>query len=101
MQAELDFALKEYVGRETPLYFAERLSQHYKRCGAHERLETERPGAMCRHRCPNVSRGLLVPGVAVLLLMTQEVYAAGARCCCGFPSVDMTHALGRPMLYAA
>jgi tryptophan synthase beta chain len=31
LQAELDFALKEYVGRETPLYFAERLSQHYKR----------------------------------------------------------------------
>jgi tryptophan synthase beta chain len=30
-QAELDFALKEYVGRETPLYFAERLSQHYRR----------------------------------------------------------------------
>lgn len=31
-QAELDFALKEYVGRDTPLYHAERLSQHYKRC---------------------------------------------------------------------
>ncbi|KAF6266528.1 tryptophan synthase beta [Scenedesmus sp. NREL 46B-D3] len=31
LQAELDFALKEYVGRETPLYFAERLSEHYKR----------------------------------------------------------------------
>jgi tryptophan synthase beta chain len=30
-QAELDFALKEYVGRETPLYFAERLSHHYRR----------------------------------------------------------------------
>lgn len=30
-QAELDFALKEYVGRETPLYYAERLSQYYKR----------------------------------------------------------------------
>jgi hypothetical protein len=31
LQAELDFALKEYVGRETPLYFAERLSEHYRR----------------------------------------------------------------------
>lgn len=30
-QAELDFALKEYVGRETPLYFAQRLSARYKR----------------------------------------------------------------------
>lgn len=32
LQAELDFALKEYVGRDTPLYYAERLSQYYKRC---------------------------------------------------------------------
>lgn len=34
MQAELDAALKEYVGRETPLYYAERLSERYKRCVA-------------------------------------------------------------------
>lgn len=32
MQAELDAILKDYVGRETPLYYAERLSEHYKRC---------------------------------------------------------------------
>lgn len=31
LQAELDFALKEYVGRDTPLYFAERLSERYRR----------------------------------------------------------------------
>lgn len=31
-QAELDAILKDYVGRETPLYYAERLSEHYKRC---------------------------------------------------------------------
>lgn len=30
-QAELNAILKDYVGRETPLYFAERLSAHYKR----------------------------------------------------------------------
>lgn len=30
-QAELDQILKDYVGRETPLYHAERLSEHYKR----------------------------------------------------------------------
>ncbi|CAA6654162.1 unnamed protein product [Spirodela intermedia] len=30
-QEELDGILKDYVGRETPLYFAERLSEHYKR----------------------------------------------------------------------
>ena len=31
MQRELDSILKDYVGRESPLYFAERLSEHYKR----------------------------------------------------------------------
>jgi tryptophan synthase beta chain len=30
-QAELDAILKDYVGRETPLYYAERLSEHYRR----------------------------------------------------------------------
>jgi tryptophan synthase beta chain len=30
-QAELDGILKDYVGRETPLYFAERLTEHYRR----------------------------------------------------------------------
>jgi|LauGreDrversion2_5_1035112.scaffolds.fasta_scaffold327291_2 tryptophan synthase beta subunit len=30
-QKELDSLLKDYVGRETPLYFAERLSQRFKR----------------------------------------------------------------------
>lgn len=30
-QKELDGILKDYVGRETPLYFAERLTEHYRR----------------------------------------------------------------------
>ena len=30
----MEYILKDYVGRETPLYYAERLSQHYKRCAA-------------------------------------------------------------------
>nr|XP_017257054.1 PREDICTED: tryptophan synthase beta chain 1-like [Daucus carota subsp. sativus] len=30
-QKDLDGLLKDYVGRESPLYFAERLSEHYKR----------------------------------------------------------------------
>ncbi|BBN08529.1 tryptophan synthase beta chain [Marchantia polymorpha subsp. ruderalis] len=30
-QAELNGLLKDFVGRETPLYFAERLTEHYKR----------------------------------------------------------------------
>lgn len=32
-QRELNSVLKDYVGRETPLYFAERLTEHYKRDG--------------------------------------------------------------------
>ena len=32
VQAELAHVLKDYVGRETPLYHAERLSEHYRRC---------------------------------------------------------------------
>lgn len=31
LQKELDGILKDYVGRESPLYFAERLTEHYKR----------------------------------------------------------------------
>lgn len=31
LQAELATALRDYVGRETPLYFAERLTNHYKK----------------------------------------------------------------------
>lgn len=31
MQAEMDAILKDYVGRESPLYHAERLSEHYRR----------------------------------------------------------------------
>jgi tryptophan synthase beta subunit len=30
-QKELDGILKDYVGRESPLYFAERLTEHYRR----------------------------------------------------------------------
>lgn len=33
LQKELKSVLKDYVGRETPLYFAERLTEHYKRDG--------------------------------------------------------------------
>lgn len=31
MQSELAGILKDYVGRETPLYFAERLTERYRR----------------------------------------------------------------------
>jgi hypothetical protein len=33
MQAELDYLLKDYVGRASPLYHAERLSEYYRRWG--------------------------------------------------------------------
>jgi len=32
LQAVLDQDLKDYVGRETPLYYAERLSKRYTKC---------------------------------------------------------------------
>ena len=32
LQAEFAAILKDYVGRESPLYHAERLSEHYRRC---------------------------------------------------------------------
>lgn len=35
MQAELDHLLKHYVGRETPLYYAERLSQYFRQYVKH------------------------------------------------------------------
>ncbi len=35
MQDELETALRDYVGRKTPLYFAERLTNHYKNEGGH------------------------------------------------------------------
>eukprot|EP00199_Chlamydomonas_sp_CCMP681_P000681 CAMPEP_0119109432 /NCGR_PEP_ID=MMETSP1180-20130426/17905_1 /TAXON_ID=3052 ORGANISM="Chlamydomonas cf sp, Strain CCMP681" /NCGR_SAMPLE_ID=MMETSP1180 /ASSEMBLY_ACC=CAM_ASM_000741 /LENGTH=435 /DNA_ID=CAMNT_0007095187 /DNA_START=31 /DNA_END=1338 /DNA_ORIENTATION=+ len=42
-QAELDHVLKDYVGRETPLYYAERLSKHYaKPDGSHPRIYLKR-----------------------------------------------------------
>ena len=31
VQAELAHVLKDYVGRESPLYHAERLSEHYRK----------------------------------------------------------------------
>lgn len=44
-QAELDHLLKHYVGRESPLYHAERLSERYRRCAW-------RQAAGCRREPP-------------------------------------------------
>jgi len=42
-QAELNAILKDYVGRETPLYYAERLSKHFaKPDGSHPRIYLKR-----------------------------------------------------------
>lgn len=35
-QAEFAKILKDYVGRESPLYHAERLSEHYRQCAPHK-----------------------------------------------------------------
>ena len=31
LQAELDYYMKDYVGRPSPLYHAERISEYYRR----------------------------------------------------------------------
>ncbi|XP_077243540.1 tryptophan synthase beta chain 1-like [Tasmannia lanceolata] len=62
-QKELDGILKDYVGRETPLYFAERLSGHYKRAngeGPHIYLKREDLNHTGAHKINNaVGQALL------------------------------------------
>ncbi|GMP65427.1 hypothetical protein CsSME_00026223 [Camellia sinensis var. sinensis] len=62
-QEELDGVLKEYVGRESPLYFAERLTEHYKRSngeGPHIYLKREDLNHTGAHKINNaVAQALL------------------------------------------
>ncbi|XP_073152990.1 tryptophan synthase beta chain 1 [Henckelia pumila] len=62
-QKELDGILKDYVGRESPLYFAERLSEHYKRAdgkGPHIYLKREDLNHTGAHKINNaVAQALL------------------------------------------
>ncbi|CAL5402804.1 unnamed protein product [Camellia sinensis] len=56
-QKELDGILKDYVGRESPLYFAERLTEHYKRPngeGPHIYLKREDLNHTGAHQINNV-----------------------------------------------
>ncbi|KAF5948812.1 hypothetical protein HYC85_014769 [Camellia sinensis] len=62
-QKELDVILKDYVGRESPLYFAERLTEHYKRPngeGPHIYLKREDLNHTGAHKINNaVAQALL------------------------------------------
>lgn len=62
-QKELNGILKDYVGRETPLYFAERLTEHYKRPngeGPHVYLKREDLNHTGAHKINNaVAQALL------------------------------------------
>ncbi|XP_047334439.1 tryptophan synthase beta chain 1-like [Impatiens glandulifera] len=62
-QNELAGILKDYVGRESPLYFAERLTEHYKRSngeGAHIYLKREDLNHTGAHKINNaVGQALL------------------------------------------
>ncbi|KAJ4818671.1 Tryptophan synthase beta chain [Rhynchospora pubera] len=56
-QKELDELLRDYVGRETPLYFAEQLTEHYKRAdgtGPHIYLKREDLNHTGSHKINNV-----------------------------------------------
>ncbi|KAK1326692.1 hypothetical protein QJS10_CPA01g00945 [Acorus calamus] len=62
-QRELSGILRDYVGRETPLYFAERLTEHYKRSngeGPHIYLKREDLNHTGAHKINNaVAQALL------------------------------------------
>ncbi|KAJ6819631.1 tryptophan synthase beta chain 1 [Iris pallida] len=62
-QKELDGILKDYVGRESPLYFAERLTDHYKRSngeGPHIYLKREDLNHTGAHKINNaIAQALL------------------------------------------
>lgn len=59
MQEELASILKNYVGRESPLYHAERLSEYYRKCG---------PCSGMRHGEMLCDHGLKEPVFAVVLV---------------------------------
>lgn len=63
LQEELNGILKDYVGRESPLYFAERLTEHYKRAngeGPHIYLKREDLNHTGAHKINNaVAQALL------------------------------------------
>jgi tryptophan synthase beta chain len=63
LQKELAGVLRDYVGRESPLYFAERLTEHYKRSngeGPHVYLKREDLNHTGAHKINNaVAQALL------------------------------------------
>lgn len=59
LQAELDLLLKEYVGRPTPLYHADRLSEYYRRwVQLGEGSARSAPACRCQLLCCEPLQGL-------------------------------------------
>ena len=94
MQRELDSILKDYVGRESPLYFAERLSEHYKRPnreGPLIYLKREDPNHTGAHKINNAvaqvplakrlgkERNIAETGL-VSMVLPQPLYVRGLAC---------------------
>ncbi|XP_047338263.1 tryptophan synthase beta chain 1 [Impatiens glandulifera] len=74
-QKELDGILKDYVGRESPLYFAERLTEHYKRPngeGPHIYLKREDLNHTGAHKINNaVAQALLAKRIGKTRIIAE------------------------------
>ncbi|KAI8552780.1 hypothetical protein RHMOL_Rhmol06G0294400 [Rhododendron molle] len=74
-QKELDGILKDYVGRESPLYFAERLTGHYRRPngeGPHVYLKREDLNHTGAHKINNaVAQALLAKRLGINALLQK------------------------------
>ncbi|CAA0813947.1 Tryptophan synthase beta chain 1- chloroplastic [Striga hermonthica] len=72
---ELDGILRDYVGRETPLYFAERLTEHYKRPdgkGPHIYLKREDLNHTGAHKINNaIAQALLAKRLGKLRIIAE------------------------------
>ena len=113
-QAELDDLLQNYVGRESPLYFAKRLTEH---CGgAHIYLKREDLNHTGAHKVNNTigqallarrmgkkrliaetgagMHGVATATVAALFGMECEVFMGEVDVARQAPNVDRMHALG-------
>ncbi|CAK9175521.1 unnamed protein product [Ilex paraguariensis] len=75
LQKELDGILRDYVGRESPLYFAERLTEHYKHPngeGPHIYLKREDLNHTGAHKINNaVAQALLAKRLGKMRIIAE------------------------------
>ncbi len=74
-QAEFAAILKDYVGRESPLYHAERLSERYRRCVLHSALLRGQTGESAFRSFPNhvCLQSLYIKSEACILLQARWI----------------------------